>query len=308
MLATYLEAATEGKFPCTRQDLTFHIAAKRAGAIILEAFNDRQIRGETEFKTSAADVVTKTDRAVEAFVFGYMRKQFPEHSFIGEESYGGEGQESSLGDGLTWIVDPVDGTTNFVHGFPFVAVSIALVEKKVPIVGVVFNPILNELFTASKGNGAFMNGRRLPLFKPIALESLDTALLATEYGYDRDERMDKKLAGIRKALSLPSRGIRSIGSAALEACYVARGALDAYWEGGVHAWDVAAAAIIVRESGGAAINFRSVNGETDVNKEVLDLQSREFVFVRAMPDGDAGVNRVAKIIRGCIEPLAYQRD
>ncbi|KAJ3210524.1 Inositol monophosphatase 2 [Dinochytrium kinnereticum] len=286
-------------------------AAERAGALIREAFNDRQIRGEAEFKTSAADVVTQTDRAVEAFVFGFLRERFPEHRFIGEESY--EDGGSGLTDEKTWIVDPVDGTTNFVHGFPFVAVSIALVEKKVPIVGVVYNPILNELFTAAKGCGAFMNNRPLPLFKPVELPNLSTALLATEYGYDRDDKMDIKLNGIRNVLASPSRGIRSLGSAALEACYVARGAIDVFWEAGVHSWDVAAAAIIVRESGGVAINFRPPqNGHdyktSDALEEFLDLQCRQFLFVRAMPDGKEGINRTVKTIRSCISPLEYQRD
>ncbi|KAI8852168.1 hypothetical protein BC829DRAFT_360715, partial [Chytridium lagenaria] len=283
-------------------------AAQKAGAIVREAFNDREIRGEAEFKTSAADVVTQTDKAVEKFIFGFLRERFPDHLFIGEETY--EGSGTTLTDSKTWIVDPVDGTTNFVHGFPFVAVSIALVENKEPIIGVVYNPILDELFSAAKGHGAFMNKRPLPLFKPVVLNDIATSLLATEYGYDRDERMDLKLKGIRTALTMPCRGIRSLGSAALEACYVARGALDAYWEAGVHAWDVAAGAIIVREAGGAAINFFPPANHTsdDAMTEFLDLQSREFVFVRAMPDGAEGVNRVVKSIRGCVKPMEYARD
>ncbi|KAJ3112020.1 Inositol monophosphatase 2 [Phlyctochytrium bullatum] len=285
-------------------------AAREAGALIRDAFHNRTLRGTVDFKTSAADVVTATDRAVEALVFGLLRARFPTHRFIGEET---ADENPALTDELTWIVDPVDGTTNFVHGFPFVAVSIALVRSRAPLVGVVFNPILDELFAAALGKGSTLNGVPLPLHPPVHLPSLATALLATEYGYDRDDKMDAKLKGIRGALVSPARGIRSIGSAALEACYVARGALDAYWEAGVHAWDVAAACLVVTESGGAAVNYFPNNDPhgfetSDATTERVDLQSRQFLFVRAMPDGPEGVNRIVREVRRCLEPLEYPRD
>jgi fructose-1,6-bisphosphatase/inositol monophosphatase family enzyme len=163
---------------------------------------------------------------------------FPTYKFVGEEGVAAEDDPSAstLTDAKTWVVDPVDGTTNFVHGFPFVAVSIALLQNKKPIIGVVYNPILDELFSALESHGAHLNSQYLPLLPPTPLESLEASLLATEYGYERDGKLDRKLETISSALKSPARGIRSLGSAALEACYVARGCLDAYWEAGVHMW------------------------------------------------------------------------
>ncbi|KAI9327423.1 hypothetical protein DFJ73DRAFT_612113, partial [Zopfochytrium polystomum] len=196
----------------------------------------------------------RPDRAVEQLVFTRLRALFPDHAFVGEESYDAS-EKKPLSDQPTWVVDPVDGTTNFVHGLPFVAVSIALLVEKEPIVGVVYNPILDELYHAGESLGAYLNGTRLPLHQvapTVPAPTLATSLLATEYGYERDApRVDAKVGAVRSLLvNAKARSIRSLGSAALEACLVARGTFDAWWEAGVHMWDVAAAAIIVREAGG----------------------------------------------------------
>ncbi|KAJ3410734.1 hypothetical protein HDV05_003454 [Chytridiales sp. JEL 0842] len=288
-------------------------AAKIGGALIHSAFHSHSsLKPGLQHKSCTSDLVTETDKAVEKVVFEYLRRHFPEYEFLGEES----ASSSTLTDRKTWVVDPVDGTMNFVHGFPYVALSIALLHHKQPTLGVVYNPILNELFTASLHSGSFLNNQPLPLHPPTPLSALSEALVATEYGYCRDGNLDSKLETIKGVLKAPTRGIRSLGSAALEACYVARGALDAYWEAGVHVWDVAAAAIIVRESGGLMVNFEPQVSVLDgkevperATEERLDLGCRKFLAVRAMPEGVEGVDRVVRMVRGHLRGgLEYERD
>ncbi|KAI9015083.1 hypothetical protein BC832DRAFT_524984, partial [Gaertneriomyces semiglobifer] len=201
-----------------------------------------------------ADLVTQTDTKVEALIFSTLRQKYPSHKFVGEESVSAsEDKKTGIADDdvPTWVIDPVDGTTNFVHGFPFVAVCIALVLNRVPIVGVVYNPILDEMFHAVRGQGAKLNDTPLPLPPTLPLPSLATALVATEYGSDRQPSiLTPKFNALHKVVASPVRGVRSMGSAALTMCYVAKGVLDAYWEAGVHAWDVAASTVILREAGG----------------------------------------------------------
>ncbi|KAJ3134863.1 hypothetical protein HK100_003258 [Physocladia obscura] len=301
-------------------------AARLAAPIIKAAFTNRTLQGTLELKTNTADIVTQTvafrsnanktkqtsqDKAVEALVMAHIRAKHPTHSFIGEETYN---SSTSLTNNPTWVIDPVDGTTNFVHGFPFVCISIALVVGKEPVVGVVLNPILEETFYARRGGvGAFLVDsthatHELPLHKARSKPwpGFERALLATEYGYDRGEQLDSKLSAITRILKSPTRGVRSIGSAALSACYVANGSLDAYWEAGVHMWDVAAATVIVRESGGGVANFVPVFLED--GKETLDLAQRKFIFVRAVEGGEKKVNEILELIRSNLDPVEYQAD
>ncbi|KAJ3327856.1 Inositol monophosphatase 2 [Blyttiomyces sp. JEL0837] len=291
--------------------------AKKAGQTIKSAFEDTTLRGNSEYKSNnASDIVTATDRAVESQVFADLRTKFPNHRFIGEESFDHGEVGSGLTDELTWVVDPVDGTTNFVHGLPFVAVSIALLKQKTPILGIVHNPILNELFTATLHNGSHLNNIKLPHPRYLPLQSvpsLATAFLATEYGYERDQRLDSKLDTLTSVLKSPARTVRSLGSAALEACYVAKGTFDSYWEAGVHMWDISAAAIILRESGGRLVNFDKqelmVNKkEGIVNEEWLDVSCRKFIAVRAMPGGFDEVMKCVEMLRAHLRPLEYDRD
>ncbi|KAJ3054599.1 Inositol monophosphatase 2 [Rhizophlyctis rosea] len=286
--------------------------AREAGAVIREAFTNRGKAATVDYKKeNAADLVTVTDRAVEALVFSKLRAVFPDHKFIGEETVSAtEDAKTQLTDAPTWVVDPVDGTTNFVHGFPFVAVAIGFVIEKVPVVGVVYNPILDELFHASAGQGAFLNNQPLPLMPPTPLPSLATALVATEYGSDRqDAILGPKFRALQKVVADPVRGVRSLGSAALNMCYVARGALDAYWEAGVHLWDVAAATIVVREAGGAVVNWKKPESSgTDVTKEVYDGLAREVVCVRATKNGVEEIAGIISTIREYLEAVSYPRD
>ncbi|KAL5467589.1 hypothetical protein EMCRGX_G031844 [Ephydatia muelleri] len=220
--------------------------AKQAGAVALDAFH-REKRVQT--KSSSADLVTETDKKVQDLVISFLKNKFPDHKFIGEESETCAG----LTDAPTWIIDPVDGTTNFVHNFLFSAVSIGLTIKKEPVVGVVYNFILDQLYSAKKGHGATLNG------KPIRVSGctdIPQSLIVSCLGYSRgEEEMRKKMDTAYNLTVAPAsaHGFRCIGSAALGMCMVACGSADAYFEYGIHCWDIAAADVIVREAGGVTM-------------------------------------------------------
>ncbi|GMH42674.1 hypothetical protein BSKO_10593 [Bryopsis sp. KO-2023] len=223
-------------------------AARKAGAIINRAFNETK---NVEHK-GKVDLVTETDKACEKVVFDAIRSNFPEHKFIGEEESAARGTAAPLTDDPTWMVDPLDGTTNFVHRWPFCCVSIALVVNKEVVVGVVYNPILDEMFTAEKGQGAFLNGSRIHVSDT---SDLGSALVATELGVTREERaLDVIFERIRR-LSAASRSLRCNGSCALNLCGVACGRLDAFFEIGFGGcWDVAAGALVLQEAGGHVLD------------------------------------------------------
>ncbi|XP_034697498.1 inositol monophosphatase 3 [Vitis riparia] len=218
-------------------------AAKRAGEIIRRGFYQTK---NVEHK-GQVDLVTETDKACEDLIFNHLQQHYPEHKLIGEETTAACGT-MELTDSPTWIVDPLDGTTNFVHGFPFVCVSIGLTIGKVPAVGVVYNPILDELFTAIRGKGAFLNG------KPIKVSSqteLVKSLLATEVGTKRDKSTVDATTNRINDLLFEVRSLRMSGSCALNLCGIACGRLDLFYELGFGGpWDVAGGALIVEEAGG----------------------------------------------------------
>ncbi|TYI04324.1 hypothetical protein ES332_A10G009300v1 [Gossypium tomentosum] len=218
-------------------------AAKKAGEIIRQGFYQTK---NVEHK-GQVDLVTETDKACEDLVFNHLKQHYPSHKFIGEETTAACGA-SELTDEPTWIVDPLDGTTNFVHGFPFVCVSIGLTIGKVPTVGVVYNPIMDELFTAVLGKGAFLNGT------PIRVSSqteLVKSLLATEVGTKRDKLTVDVTTNRINSLLFKVRSLRMSGSCALNLCGIACGRLDLFYELGYGGpWDVAAGVLIVNEAGG----------------------------------------------------------
>ncbi|XP_052180665.1 inositol monophosphatase 3-like isoform X2 [Diospyros lotus] len=218
-------------------------AAKKAGDIIRKSFYQTK---HVEYK-GQVDLVTETDKACEDLIFNHIRQHFPSHKFIGEETTAACGFMELTAE-PTWIVDPVDGTTNFVHGFPFVCVSIGLTIEKVPIVGVVYNPIMDELFTAIDGKGAFLNG------KPIKVSSqseLVKSLLGTEGGTNRDQSTRDAFTKRINYLLSKVRSLRWCGSSALDLCGIACGRLDLFYQFGFGGpWDVAAGAVIVKEAGG----------------------------------------------------------
>ncbi|KFY97153.1 hypothetical protein V498_02222 [Pseudogymnoascus sp. VKM F-4517 (FW-2822)] len=231
--------------------------AHQAGKMIMSA-TPQTLGSDT--KKNSADLVTETDKAVEAMVTSELRTAYPKFDFIGEETYY-PGQP--LTDAPTFIVDPIDGTTNFVHAFPSVCISLGFTVGRVPTVGVIYNPFLNELWTAIKGQGSYLsqNGgpkQKLPLkASPEPLKDLSTCLVGVEWGSDRSGiNFDVKVKAFAKLAASKEQGgamvhsLRSMGSAALNLVAVAAGQLDVYWEGGCWAWDVAAAWCVLEEAGG----------------------------------------------------------
>jgi myo-inositol-1(or 4)-monophosphatase len=223
-------------------------AARRAGQIINRASLDLDLVKVSSKRHN--DFVTEIDKAAEAAIIGVIRDAYPDHAILAEES--GSSGESEY----RWIIDPLDGTTNFIHGFPQYAVSIALAHKGVLTQAVIYDPTRNELFTASRGRGAFLNDRRLRVGKRVRLEE---ALLGTGFPYRVFEHMDAYL-GMFRELMQKTAGIRRPGSAALDLAYVAAGRFDGFWEIGLAPWDLAAGALLITEAGGLVGNLTGETG------------------------------------------------
>lgn len=223
-------------------------AARRAGSLINRASLDIDLlKVQTK---QPNEFVTEVDRASEAAIIEVIRDAYPEHAILAEES-------GSLGESAhQWIIDPLDGTTNFIHGFPQYAISIAYAHEGVVQHGVVFDPNRNELFTASRGAGAFLNDRRIRTSKRIRLAD---ALVGTGFPYRVFEHADAYLA-IFRDLTEKTAGLRRPGAASLDLAYVACGRFDGFFELGLAPWDFAAAALMVQEAGGLVSDFA---GETD---------------------------------------------
>lgn len=204
---------------------------------ILRAFAQHARTIET--KSSNTDMVTDADTASERFLVDAIRNRRPDDGIIGEE-----GTNDATTSGVQWIVDPLDGTTNFVYSIPFYAVSVGALQNGIPIAGAVYNPALDELYSASFGNGAYLNGRPLRV-NPIL--TLEHALVATGFSYSSETRA--RQGAIAHALLPLVRDIRRCGAAALDMCHVASGRVDAYYEHSVKPWDVTAGTIIASEAG-----------------------------------------------------------
>lgn len=210
--------------------------AIRAGAE-LRARHERERSIESK---GYADVVTDADRASEALIVGAIRERFPEHSLLAEE-----GSVGAAASPYQWLIDPLDGTLNYLHGMPIYAVSLALLYEGELVIGVVYDPPRGELFAAERGHGARCNGRPL---RVSSTPTLAQALLTTGFPYDRAARPDNNLREHNRLL-LKAQDVRRPGSAALDLCYVAAGRSDAHWELGLSPWDTAAGALIAREAG-----------------------------------------------------------
>lgn len=229
------------------------------------------------------DLVTETDKACEDLIFNHLKQHFPSHKFIGEETTAACGN-FELTDEPTWIVDPLDGTTNFVHGFPFVCVSIGLTIGKKPTVGVIYNPIIDELFTAIDGKGAFFNG------KPIKVSSqseLVKALLATETGTKRDKLTVDATTGRINSLLFKVRSLRMCGSCALNLCGVACGRLDLFYEiefGGP--WDVAGGVVIVKEAGGVVFDPSGSEFDLTARRVAATNAHLKDAFIKALNESE----------------------
>ena len=219
-------------------------AARRAGAILRE---QTKSGFGIERKTSIVNLVTDADRAAEQAIVDHLLATFPTHGVLAEE----RGQQVRGESDCQWIIDPLDGTTNFAHGFPFYSISIALEQRGTCLLGVVLDPIRDELFTATAGQGAQFNGR---MIRVSSVAALDDALLATGFAYDIREVADNNLDHFSR-FALRAQGIRRTGSAALDLCYVAAGRLDGYWEVKLSPWDSAAGSVILTEAGGRITHF-----------------------------------------------------
>ncbi|KAL0112222.1 hypothetical protein PUN28_011942 [Cardiocondyla obscurior] len=241
---------------------------KQAGSIIREKIYQHK---DVLTKSCDVDLVTKWDQEVEKLLIDGISSKYSSHRFIGEESTA-SGQKVELTDAPTWIIDPIDGTMNFVHGLPHTCISVALLINKVAEIGIVYNPILEQLFTARKGQGAFLNGAPIHVSNE---KDLRKALVMIEMGTSRDPEKTKIVLQNLELLAPRVHGIRTLGSAALNLSMVALGGVDVSFEFGIHAWDIAAGDLIVREAGGVTID--PAGGPFDVlSRRVLCASSMEL--------------------------------
>jgi len=223
--------------------------------------------GDKKFK-GRVDMVTDIDLGAEKIILNKIRKHFPNHSIVTEES-----DNKDTSSNYRWIIDPLDGTTNFVHSFPFVAVSIGLEFNGEMVLGIVFNPFIQEYFFAEKDKGAFLND------KPIRVstnENLKSSLLSTGFPYELSDHFERNMELFSK-IYRQAQGVRRAGSAALDLCYVACGRFDGYWEFDLNPWDVAAGSLIVSEAGGKLSNFSGKN---------LDIYADEIMATNRLIHGE----------------------
>jgi len=227
-------------------------AAKKAGSLQKKYYGRA---GQIRFKSkNKLNLVTKVDDECEKIILSFLRRRFPDHGFWGEES-GRHGKTSSY----TWLVDPLDGTTNYAHSYPFFCCSIALVQNQEPLVGVVYDALRDECFTAQKNRGAFLNGRRLRVSRT---RTLAESLLCTGFAYAVRET-HYNLDNFKRYV-LKAQGVRRDGSAAMNLAYVAAGRFDGFCERGIQAWDMAAGVLLVWEAGGKV---------TDITGKAYDLMA-----------------------------------
>ena len=242
--------------------------AREAGALLMGYF---QRRVKVEYKGDV-DLVTEADRASEALITRRIRERWPAHNILGEE-----GTRTEQGSEYRWYVDPLDGTTNFAHGFPVFCVSLGLEHKDERVLGVIFDPTRDEMFTAEKGGGAFLNGQPIHV---SAISSLAECLVAT--GFPSHKRHKNPNIFFYHQITLKTHGVRRAGSAALDLCDVACGRFDGFWEFNLNPWDTAAGVLMVEEAGGRVTRFDGQPFRID-SKETLasnglvhDALLREF--------------------------------
>jgi myo-inositol-1(or 4)-monophosphatase len=224
-------------------------AARRAGSII----NRAALGGDPLVVKSkrANDFVTQVDRAAEEAIIEVVRKAYPEHGFLAEES-GTTSKDAEY----RWIIDPLDGTTNFIHGFPQYGISIGIEHRGALAHAVVYDPVKNELFTASRGRGAFLNDRRVRVSKCTRLQD---ALIGTGFPFKEVSRLELYTRQLARFMQSAA-GVRRAGAAALDLAYVACGRLDGFWELGLSPWDMAAGTLLIQEAGGLVADLRGESG------------------------------------------------
>ena len=246
-------------------------AARAAGSIINRASMDLD-----DLKVGSKgvnDFVTEVDHAAEAAIIKILLDAYPQHAILAEESGKEHGNQRS---DYQWIIDPLDGTTNFIHGLPIYAVSIALAHRGVVQQAVVYDPTRNDLYHASKGRGAFLNDRRLRVSKRTRLSD---ALVGTGFPFRKGDNF-KRYLKLFEAIMQSTAGVRRPGAASLDLCYVAAGHYDAFFETGLSPWDVAAGSLIVTEAGGLVGNF---TGESDYLHQRDVLAGTPKIYAQLVP-------------------------
>ncbi|MCE3000140.1 MAG: inositol monophosphatase family protein [Betaproteobacteria bacterium] len=243
-------------------------AARRAGGIINRASRNLDVIAVKE--KAAKDFVSEVDREAEQAIIRTLREAYPGHAILAEES-GSSGSSE-----FQWIIDPLDGTTNFLHGFPQYAISIALAHKGVITQAVVYDPVRNDLFTATKGRGAFFNESRLRVSKRPHIQ---TALIGTGFPYRQLDHLESYL-GMMRDIIRNSAGLRRPGSAALDLAWVAAGRLDGFWELGLSKWDIAAGSLLINEAGGLVGNLQGNEGYLDSGNIVA---GNPKIFAQLLP-------------------------
>ncbi len=242
-----------------------------------------------DIKYSPHDLVTEVDKGSERLIKNLVMTHFPHHSFLGEEGVepGPEASTRALENirdaEYLWIVDPIDGTTNFVHGFPYFCVSIALAHNGEVIVGVVYDPMKDEMFVAEKGKGAYVHGKRMQVSKE---DTLRGSLVATGLPADHHYALPLNLKGIQ-AVAPQVRNLRIAGSAALHMAYVASGRLSGFWEIGLSSWDLAAGSLLVQESGGVVSNTLGKPYDLGVRNVVASNGHIQDELIKALADANA---------------------
>jgi len=221
-------------------------AVKEGGAILMKYLGKIK---SIDYK-GEINLVTEADRRSEEVILNIIKDNYPDHRILAEET--GESGNSSP---FKWIIDPLDGTTNYAHGYPCFCVSLAVEHEEEVIYGAVYDPVKDELFTAEKGKGAFLNGKEI---KTSSTKQLDQSLLCTGFPYDVRDDMDSNILDFRTFL-MKAQAVRRDGSAALDLCYTAAGRFDGFWEQKLFPWDVAAGGLLVTEAGGKLSNFKGEN-------------------------------------------------
>lgn len=249
------------------------VIARASSKISLEGFSknpgtERRLTA-TQAKSSFRDLVTIYDKKVEDFLLEELQKVFPNDLYVGEESSYGKGSQENLGDGLLWVIDPIDGTTNFSRSFPYFCTTLCLMHKQQKtntlLLAVTYDPVRDEMFSAANSQGAFLNDEKISV---SSVQDLQHSLLVTGFSSQVSTKNEAPFKRFQN-LTQKTLGVRRLGSAAMDLAYVAVGRLDAYWEYELNAWDVAAGALLVREAGGLVSHFARDDEWTPWSGEIL---------------------------------------
>ena len=239
--------------------------AKEAGGIIRDGFGKNF---SVEYKTNLSNLVTEIDKKSEKAIINFIRKEFPTHAVLAEESSEHKpslaSPQKGNGSEYLWVIDPLDGTSNFAHGLPIFAVSIGVQKNGETICGVVYDVMRDELYSSEKGSGSFRNGQKLQV---SANDDLRKSILVTGFPYDIQDNPDFAIERFAAFLKT-SRAVRRLGSAAIDMCYVAAGVFDGFWEVYLHPWDICAGKLIIEEAGGVVTNFSG---------EKIDIYSKQIL-------------------------------